>query len=491
MIKHLKQELADEEGFDFDPSEPDITPSMQRSMTDTSKPQKPHPLDKAKGILTLVSTMQDPRKTIKNSQWATRGWTYQEGVLLNRRLVFTEEQVYWECRSMAACETIDLALNHVHEPSGSCMADYMLSGIFNEDLHEADQLQYGFGTARKEAIGDQVVTLNSHIQNYTSRTLGNAEDSFKAFMGVATSYTSDTGLYLLLGLPIWAGAFANGEPGLQHTFALSLSSWTHVTEAIGPGAGLHVTKCARRLQFPSWTWTGWEGAIEFCNEKQSRTHRMYDSKALVSTLLVLPGPMATVGGFRNVFETNSQTVATDPWHSDFFKVMTKKGWVIEKIWSAEMRIHTPDDAHSACLTGWMPVHTIGNPSLMWLLTIKKPLVLRHMHLTCSTVAGEWRHLQGRTVSVHVSIPMTEPQLEAHHKNGYLVSVLVFASMVPDVYNGIARFLILRQADIEGCWERVGRLNMWIKEKEMDAFLTPEAMVGALPVQPFGENIVVT
>jgi hypothetical protein len=33
-----------------------------------------------------------------DSRWFTRGWTFQEAILSQRWLIFTPEQVYWECR---------------------------------------------------------------------------------------------------------------------------------------------------------------------------------------------------------------------------------------------------------------------------------------------------------------------------------------------------------------------------------------------------------
>ncbi|KAF1831034.1 HET-domain-containing protein [Decorospora gaudefroyi] len=490
MINHLQAKMAGGEGFEFDSSEEEIMP-MARAMVDSSKPRRLLPSNKTEDTLTLVSTMQDPRVTIKNSVWNTRGWTYQEGVLSKRRLVFTEEQVYWECCGMAVCETVDLALSHVHEPSGSRMGDYMLSGIFEGDLHQAEESQYGFERSSKDDVGEQVVTLGGHIQTYTSRNLGQSGDSLRAFMGVAATYTTNAGLCLLLGLPVWAGAFANDEPGLQHSFALSLSSWTHKAHPVQTNAKMYAAECPRREKFPSWTWAGWQGRVEFCNEKQSQTHKMHSTNGMVGTITVLPGPPVRNGDLSEVFETDSHTLPTDPWHSDFFKCLTQTAWVFREIWSPEMRLHTPDHAHSAWLTGWTPVHTIGDPSLSWHLTINKPLVLQHLYLEPSTVAGEWRRLGGRAVSVHLSVPITEEQLVMDHvSGGHLVSVLVFASMIPDVFNGIARYLILRRADSVGCWERIGRMNMWITEKEMNTFKDPGSMVEALPVIAFGADITI-
>ena len=487
LVPHFKREIARKQGWDLDPSDLDRMPIPERPLVDSSKPKRPLPPSKKEGRLTLVTTMQDPRTTIRNSQWATRGWTYQEGVLSNRRLVFTKEQVYWECRGMAVCETVGLALDIVHEPSGGRMADCMLSGIFDDDLHEASELQYGFQPLTNHDNGDRVVTLDGHISAFTARKLTDGGDSLGAFMGVAASYTTDAGLYLLLGLPVWAGTFANDKPGLQHTFALSLSSWTHVADPVEHDAKMYVADCPRRNQFPSWTWAGWQGAVQFCNEKQSITHRAEDSNGMVGVMTMLPGPPKLPGQ-----DGEFETAAIDPSHSDFFKALTSKDWVggMKKIWSAEMMMHNIDGTYAALLSGWTPVRTIGDPTISWLLTIQKPLVLRHMHLMHSTNKSEWRRLIGKIVTIHLSIPIPEAQLVADHESGHLITVLVFASMIPYVYNGIARYLILRRADENGCWEKIGRLNMWLTEQELEMFRTPEDMIAALPIKSFGEDVTI-
>ncbi|KAH9207973.1 heterokaryon incompatibility, partial [Leptodontidium sp. 2 PMI_412] len=40
---------------------------------------------------------RDISHVVWESRWHSRGWTYQEGILATRRLVFTDEQVYFEC----------------------------------------------------------------------------------------------------------------------------------------------------------------------------------------------------------------------------------------------------------------------------------------------------------------------------------------------------------------------------------------------------------
>jgi hypothetical protein len=141
----------------------------------------------------------------------------------------------------------------------------------------------------------------------------------------------------------------------------------------------------------------------------------------------------------------------DTVHVNFFTAMTSEGWVrgINRLWSAEMLLHATDGSEATLLTGRAPVAGTADLGKTWLLTIREPLVLRHMYLMHSTIEGEWRRLMGKRVQLHLSVPMTEAELTAGHKSGELVTVLVFASTVPFIFNGTARYLILRRANDAG------------------------------------------
>ncbi len=51
-----------------------------------------------KGIQ-FITTQPDLYEEIAESIWNQRGWTYQEAILSKQILVFTEHQVYWNCRA--------------------------------------------------------------------------------------------------------------------------------------------------------------------------------------------------------------------------------------------------------------------------------------------------------------------------------------------------------------------------------------------------------
>jgi hypothetical protein len=135
-------------------------------------------------------------------------------------------------------------------------------------------------------------------------------------------------------------------------------------------------------------------------------------------------------------------------------------------------------------------NTAIDQSKKWMLTIHEPLVMRHMILMHSVINGEWRRLMGKRVQIHLSVRMTESELTTRHKTGELVTVLVFASRVPFIFNGAARFLILRKVDEAGTrWERVGRLTMTTEESELNRNKSTAGIITTLPVKKFGKHIV--
>ncbi|RYP07027.1 hypothetical protein DL764_002786 [Monosporascus ibericus] len=472
MVPYLQGRAAGRgargEGSNGGASLPPAASIPERPVTSPSKPCKPLPPSRVEGKTILVSSMQEPRVTIRNSEWATRGWTYQEGVLSKRRLVFTEEQVYWECSGMALNETLDLHPSIVQAEPRAPMPDYMLSGIFEGDMHRVPELQYGFQPGKREEMGQSVQKLDGHIRAYTSRKLTNPGDSLNAFLGVAAHYSDESGLSLLLGIPVWAGLFGDGKPGLQHTFALSISGWMHSARRIADGAEMYVASPARREKFPSWTWAGWQGTATFSESD------------------------ASSAGEAGGGEEQDDDEAADVDYRDFFMALTSEQWVssIDKIWSAEMMLHDAGGTEATLLTGRAPVSSTGDPNMRWLLTIRKPLVLRHMYLMHSVNEWEWRRLMGKSVRIHLSVPMTEAALTAGHKTGDLVTVLVFASTVPFIWNGVARFLILRRTDDGGGrWERIGRLTLILEEWMMDKYGDTKKMLDDLPVKSFGKDII--
>ncbi|KAL2130252.1 hypothetical protein VTI74DRAFT_6710 [Chaetomium olivicolor] len=480
LVPYFKRKIASDTGQPIPDGEP--LPRLSHPdeyITNPSKPLTPLPPGATPGKTILLSTLPSPQHTIRHSVWATRGWTYQEGVLSTRRLVFTPHQLYWECNGMAIHESIALPMKTLHVPSDDRthlhFADYMLSGIFRGDVRAVPELQYGFREEAGHGVDGEVKRLDAHLRAYTSRKLTNAGDSLDAFLGVAARYapgrdSQGGGLALLQGMPVWTGLFADGRrAALQDTFAFSVSVWFHVARPVERHAELFVVDCPRRACFPSWSWIGWEGAVEFNGDN-----------------------MVEEG---NRPEEDDQDCQGDNAHVDFFMAMLQPEWIssVDRLWSAEMVLHSEDGSHSTILSGQVP--NLGdfagggkNSGKKWLLTVKDPLVVKHLYLMHSS-RGRWKRLMGKVAELHLSVSITEEELTVGHKAGNLVSVLIFAGTVPFVWDGRARFLILRKVDASGNrWERIGRLVLTIEEWMMGKYKDSAQMVNDLPVRKFGKDI---
>jgi hypothetical protein len=187
----------------------------------------------------VISTMKDPHFSIQSSKWASRGWTFQEAALSRRRLVFTDQQLYFECNSMNCFESIYSPLDKMHREDKSRFLDGIRGGIFRR------QLWYGEPTPDM-VLADAFTKYWSDIEEYSSRDLRYDSDTLAAFQGVIRRY-SKSHFNALWGMPYPT----QREERIKY-FCLSLT-WCHRRSCWESAKPLR-----RRLEFPSWTWAGWD-----------------------------------------------------------------------------------------------------------------------------------------------------------------------------------------------------------------------------------------
>ncbi|RYP42122.1 hypothetical protein DL767_000487 [Monosporascus sp. MG133] len=186
---------------------PQVQRLGERDPTAARRYHQPHPSlnGRLQALLSLASPSK-PWKPLPPSR--VQGKTILEGVRSKRRLVFTEEQVYWECCGRVLNETLDLHPGIIQAEPRVPMPNYMLSGIFEGDMHRVPELQYGFQPRKRQERGQSVRKLDGNISAHTSRKLTNSGDSLNAFLEVAAHYSDESGLSLLLGIPRLGGAAA-------------------------------------------------------------------------------------------------------------------------------------------------------------------------------------------------------------------------------------------------------------------------------------------
>jgi hypothetical protein len=472
-----------------------------------STPRKKQPKILLETGSLLVSALQDPRQEILVSDYWTRGWTYQEGVLSNRRLVFTENQAYWECRCMAAQESLQLPLDLVHKnhnpvdnnvaslsskeisaptPQAQLMDDYMLGGIFKSQASGGDsskkyhktvvpsderRLEYGFPVPDEGSINSQLRALDDHIRAFSARKLSHGGDSLKAFLGIIGMFRHEK-LRIYLGIPMWMDDILVDLTGAYITFALSVCSWYHRSD---DEHHMFISEpCERRMHLPSWTWAGWQGTVSW---------------------------RAPPSDEHSVFMGD---------------LITAEPLQVHLVWAADLYLRSACEPLCLRLLNLYSTE-VREEKLPMLLEIRKPLVLQYWVRHEIEGSWEWRRLAGRAgekrryqaeqqewdkkwyriagrlAFVSMSISITEEEWTQKHFTGELVSVLIFAGQRPRGEHGRARFLTLQRVEsdsFETRWERVGSLQLTIPEVVLDKCFTNEELLRKIPVREWKGAIVV-
>ncbi|KAF5722632.1 ankyrin repeat-containing protein [Fusarium mundagurra] len=212
-------------------------------------PRVPQHSARIKGhVLTVVPP--EPNRQIESSTWMTRGWTYQEGLLSRRRIFFSETEMSFECGNMVAREAIRIPPRVERLMSDLQSRLMMSSWIYGES-----------GIISSDEGGTD---LFERLAEYTKRKLSYQSDALNAMLGILQVYATHkpNPIYHVCGVPI---IVYDSENQLGR---LSASSDDGTDDARVALAGFVSGLCwtlqvpgMRRLGFPSWSWTGWDGQV--------------------------------------------------------------------------------------------------------------------------------------------------------------------------------------------------------------------------------------
>lgn len=192
----------------------------------------------------------DPNQRLEESTWMTRAWVYQEAVFSRRRLVFTDDQVYFDCDSMTCRELIDT--NPELLQSKRRARNVFRTSIFpmlNPPFFASGSPDYFFTQQN----------IKLHVKNYSSRQLTDALDVLRGILGIFRAYEValvDEEFKQYWGIPLFPYRRVHQPPGAENH-----AKWT--TRLPAGFSWYLVRPCPRRTGFPSWSWTGWLGKISF------------------------------------------------------------------------------------------------------------------------------------------------------------------------------------------------------------------------------------
>ncbi|RFU24004.1 hypothetical protein B7463_g12333, partial [Scytalidium lignicola] len=112
------------------------------------------------------------RNEIEHSKLGSRGWTYQEGLLSQKNLVFTDNQTHFQCNAMHCLENIYAPLESLHTSKIVRMRDKVeISRAFH--LH---------------GLGRKLEDLEDQLREYLGRSLTFESDILDAFKGVLAAF---------------------------------------------------------------------------------------------------------------------------------------------------------------------------------------------------------------------------------------------------------------------------------------------------------------
>jgi hypothetical protein len=177
--------------------------------------------------------VENPVLEIGSSDWNTRAWTYQEALLSRRRLVFTDRQVYFQCRLGHRIEGLDFA-NRV----GSTRA---------------------LRAFPERGIGFRTVEIYDRLEEYYGRKLSFNADILNAFSGIFRAFQkSPFGLMSpyathFYGIPIIVPPDKPSH-NLNTSFAAGLAWQVTVHNDVSTVGTTTVSSSS----YPSWTWAAFK-----------------------------------------------------------------------------------------------------------------------------------------------------------------------------------------------------------------------------------------
>ncbi|KAK3340113.1 heterokaryon incompatibility protein-domain-containing protein [Neurospora tetraspora] len=278
------------------------------------------------GSFALVGSLPTAHEVIRNSIWATRGWTYQETVLSRRLLIFTNYQAHLVCPAQIWCE--DKALSR-----GS-------TGVISHE--PVPVLSQIFETKRYRRGATDLRDAFRHFEQFSTRDLTYEGDALDAIRGLL----SRCPFYTYYGVLLQRYESPEDTSQSRHRTTLPVEFFQSLWFFFEPSEGSFEVR--RRPGFPSWSWLGWKAqkGVDYSkinpslrNEEDSE-YRL-ERKAIfwaeehngahvqLVDLLLSPTPSASSSDSTRIIPELSMYLWWRIWCSNFsFRTTTRSGPII-------------------------------------------------------------------------------------------------------------------------------------------------------------------
>ncbi len=226
----------------------------------TPRPMSPYEqatlIETSNGSMTLALCRPSLKTALRKSTWNSRGWTYQEQNLSKRCIYFTEREVFFACEKHAWREdrALELAPSSSQKRIRTGPPWWSSGGID----HDPSTL-CTFPRSKKYDFAK----YKAAVEDFSRRDLKYEQDVVDAFTGILNNfslYPSDDSFTI----------FRHAMP--SQFFRLALE-W-QPTEPDTLRRRLPESNSSYRITFPSWSWAGWVGPVEYSDTMVYWTGRL-------------------------------------------------------------------------------------------------------------------------------------------------------------------------------------------------------------------------
>lgn len=315
--------------------------------------------------LELVALQPDCQVAVETTTWNQRGWTYQECLLSRRYLFFVNNTVYFQCANVVWGE--DYFAEHKDLQHAAPMMDVSLSRSWQPPVvtkrtkYRLDLQDSSVSPAQDNLRDVLFPTYCQLIAEYTVRNMSYPSDRLNGISGILSVLDRDGHMDYIHGLP---------KPVLEAAIL-----WRPQRDL----TRVPVDPITEKVQWPSWSWAGWIGGVEYDPEHDYNGHEPLSSGSLRTRSITKMrccylNEFDFIGDFVDA-GLRTYTTPTSPAYGLHIRTKTSKFRLIPEDHSGKPNLHPSLNRFGIAHVSPVPAHkdTDRYPGASWLGTVRLPM----------------------------------------------------------------------------------------------------------------------
>jgi hypothetical protein len=189
---------------------------------------------------------------LHTTTYSSRAWTFQEGHLSTRVLIFTKDQVYFECERCTWCEETYWESDSMDFTGWRGIQDPTPFDVWEDRVNRE---AYDMVDSDEDTTEPPRNSYAAIIKNYSQRNLTQDTDILDACTGVLSMIKEREQSDFFFGL-------RTRHFGNDLLFNILRRAPPRFPDEDGRGT-------SPNARFPTWSWTAWKGLIEIANEARN------------------------------------------------------------------------------------------------------------------------------------------------------------------------------------------------------------------------------